>query len=232
MCLATGEVQVAVVAEAAASTLEVLLRLLCLHSSPPSAGGGCVSGVHVGVQAQDLADWRDSPEQFHHESDVGSWQDNLRVCSEALLLVLLERSRPAVAPVVLAVAQAACDAAPPGSTAQLAASGAPATGGTTSPKTNGHLCRCFLGDILVPSLCYRRSKNHRGVHNASCACIPISSDSCSSPVLHRETSVDVRCIGKTGGKDHLHRNTCIARCNTANLCKTAEFVCLQFSYWS
>ena len=97
------------------------------------------------AQAQDLADWRDSPEQFHHDSDVGCFQDNLRACAEALFLSLLERSRASVAPVVLSIAQTAGDAAPPGAAAQLIASGAPTTG--------AHLGRfgkaLFLGGRLL-----------------------------------------------------------------------------------
>lgn len=106
-----------------------------------------------GGQEKDLSEWRDNPEQFHHESDVGSWQDNLRVCAEALLLALLERSRAAVAPVVLAVAQAACGAAPTGASEQLAASGAPMAGAPRGAAPGAHTCLAVLAVRLRPRAC-------------------------------------------------------------------------------
>lgn len=42
------------------------------------------------MQARDLHEWEESPESFHHEADVGSWEDHLRSCAETLFGVLLE----------------------------------------------------------------------------------------------------------------------------------------------
>ncbi len=42
------------------------------------------------MQAKDLHEWEDSPESFHHEADIGSWEDHLRSCAETLFATLLE----------------------------------------------------------------------------------------------------------------------------------------------
>ena len=42
------------------------------------------------MQARDLQQWEDCPESFHHEADVGSWEDHLRSFAETLLATLLE----------------------------------------------------------------------------------------------------------------------------------------------
>ena len=42
------------------------------------------------TQARDLHDWEECPEAFHHEADVGSWEDHLRSCAETLFAALLE----------------------------------------------------------------------------------------------------------------------------------------------
>ena len=41
-------------------------------------------------QDKDLHEWEDSPESFHHEADVGSWEDHLRSCAETLFAAFLE----------------------------------------------------------------------------------------------------------------------------------------------
>ena len=41
-------------------------------------------------QDKDLHEWDDSPESFHHEADIGSWEDHLRSCAETLFAALLE----------------------------------------------------------------------------------------------------------------------------------------------
>jgi hypothetical protein len=42
------------------------------------------------VQAKDLHDWKLDAEAFHHASDIGGSQENLRTCAEMLYLSLLE----------------------------------------------------------------------------------------------------------------------------------------------
>ena len=46
------------------------------------------------LQARDLHEWEESPESFHHEADVGSWEDHLRSCAETLFAALLEVRSP------------------------------------------------------------------------------------------------------------------------------------------
>jgi len=45
--------------------------------------------VHAS-QAKDLAAWHADAEEFHHSSDVGGFQENLRTCAETLYLSLFE----------------------------------------------------------------------------------------------------------------------------------------------
>jgi cyclopropane fatty-acyl-phospholipid synthase-like methyltransferase len=47
---------------------------------------------NLAFQAKELQEWADNPEAFHHEADLGAWQDHLRSCAEALLAGLLEVS--------------------------------------------------------------------------------------------------------------------------------------------
>jgi hypothetical protein len=42
------------------------------------------------VQAKDLHVWKQDAEAFHHASDVGGLQENLRTCAETLYLSLFE----------------------------------------------------------------------------------------------------------------------------------------------
>lgn len=42
------------------------------------------------MKVKELQEWSESSAAFHHEADVGSWQDHLRGCAEVLLVSLLE----------------------------------------------------------------------------------------------------------------------------------------------
>ncbi|CAL8468538.1 g8078 [Coccomyxa elongata] len=77
----------------------------------------CVSIVEkfLPLNAKELQEWSESSAAFHHEADVGSWQDHLRGCAEVLLVSLLEEDRQSLAPIMVQLLQNTSEACPPGS---------------------------------------------------------------------------------------------------------------------
>ena len=63
------------------------------HTACPNSNClGSERNVLLVLQAKELQEWAESPAAFHHEADMGSWQDHLRGCAEVLLASLLEVS--------------------------------------------------------------------------------------------------------------------------------------------
>ena len=44
------------------------------------------------MQTRELEHWRESPEEFHHQSDSAAYRDNVRPCAELLIATLLQVS--------------------------------------------------------------------------------------------------------------------------------------------
>lgn len=44
----------------------------------------------LSMQAKDLQQWADTPEEFHHECETSAWEEHLRSCAQVLLGVLME----------------------------------------------------------------------------------------------------------------------------------------------
>eukprot|EP01018_Ginkgo_biloba_P021401 Gb_10007 [translate_table: standard] len=62
----------------------------------------------------DMDEWDQDPESFHHELDMIQWTEKLRPCAEALYLTLFENHRQVLAPLVVDIlkeAMAGCPAA-------------------------------------------------------------------------------------------------------------------------
>lgn len=45
------------------------------------------------LTGDDLEDWAQEPEAFHHEQEMVQWREKLRPCGESLYLALFERHR-------------------------------------------------------------------------------------------------------------------------------------------
>ncbi|XP_028549715.1 importin-11 isoform X2 [Dendrobium catenatum] len=63
--------------------------------------------------SEDLNEWFQNSESFHHEQDMLQWTEKLRPCAEALYIVLFENYRPLLAPVVVSILKEAMSASPP-----------------------------------------------------------------------------------------------------------------------
>ncbi|KAJ6822914.1 importin-11 isoform X1 [Iris pallida] len=61
----------------------------------------------------DLDDWYQNPENFHHEQDMIQWTEKLRPCAEALYIVLFENNREVLGPVVVSILHEAMHGSPP-----------------------------------------------------------------------------------------------------------------------
>lgn len=60
-----------------------------LHHGPASLHEYAHFAV-LAVQAKDLRAWQADAEEFHHASDIGGFQENLRTCAETLYLSIFE----------------------------------------------------------------------------------------------------------------------------------------------
>ncbi|XP_020578156.1 importin-11 isoform X2 [Phalaenopsis equestris] len=63
--------------------------------------------------SNDLHEWFQNSESFHHEQDMLQWSEKLRPCAEALYIVLFENYRPLLAPVVVSILKEAMSGSPP-----------------------------------------------------------------------------------------------------------------------
>ncbi|MQL88471.1 hypothetical protein Taro_021032 [Colocasia esculenta] len=64
------------------------------------------------LTANDLDEWHQNPESFHHEQDMIQWTEKLRPCAEALYIVLFENYRDILAPVIVSILREAMDNCP------------------------------------------------------------------------------------------------------------------------
>ncbi|XP_058113219.1 uncharacterized protein LOC131256229 isoform X2 [Magnolia sinica] len=62
--------------------------------------------------ANDLDEWYQNPETFHHEQDMIQWTEKLRPCAEALYIVLFENHRHLLGPVVVSLLRDAMNGCP------------------------------------------------------------------------------------------------------------------------
>ncbi|XP_068644201.1 uncharacterized protein [Aristolochia californica] len=62
--------------------------------------------------ANDLEEWYQNPECFHHEQDMVLWTEKLRPCAEALYIVLFENYRQLLGPVVVSILHEAMEGCP------------------------------------------------------------------------------------------------------------------------
>ncbi|KAL2621919.1 hypothetical protein R1flu_002124 [Riccia fluitans] len=65
------------------------------------------------LMADDLEEWAQEPEAFHHEQETVQWKEKLRPCAESLYLALFERYREMLAPLVVEMLKQASDNCPP-----------------------------------------------------------------------------------------------------------------------
>ncbi|KAJ1292538.1 hypothetical protein BS78_02G399200 [Paspalum vaginatum] len=63
--------------------------------------------------AKDLEEWSENPESFHHEQNLVQWTEKKRPCAEALFIVIFEKYRELLAPVVVSVLREAIAISPP-----------------------------------------------------------------------------------------------------------------------
>ncbi|ONM26374.1 ARM repeat superfamily protein [Zea mays] len=63
--------------------------------------------------AKDLEEWSENPESFHHEQNLVQWTEKKRPCAEALFIVIFEKYRELLAPVVVSVLREAMAISPP-----------------------------------------------------------------------------------------------------------------------
>ncbi|CAN1333747.1 Ipo11 [Linum perenne] len=68
------------------------------------------------LTANDLEEWSQSPESFHHEQDMVQWTEKLRPCAEALYIVLFENHGQLLGPVVVSILQEAMSGCPASAT--------------------------------------------------------------------------------------------------------------------
>ncbi|KAK9844039.1 hypothetical protein WJX81_002691 [Elliptochloris bilobata] len=71
------------------------------------------------LSARDLQEWEEGPEAFHHEAEIGGWEERPHVCAERLLMMLVKEHREELAPLLVKMLAAAADACPPGAAASL-----------------------------------------------------------------------------------------------------------------
>ncbi|KAK8461170.1 hypothetical protein SEVIR_2G454900v4 [Setaria viridis] len=63
--------------------------------------------------SKDLEEWSENPESFHHEQNLVQWTEKKRPCAEALFIVIFEKYRELLAPVVVSVLREAMAVSPP-----------------------------------------------------------------------------------------------------------------------
>eukprot|EP00250_Pteridium_aquilinum_P001245 c11455_g1_i1 orf=570-3623(-) len=63
----------------------------------------------------DLEEWDHDAEAYYHEQDMVQWKDKLRPCAEALYLILFEKYREILAPLVVQILKQASEDCPPAS---------------------------------------------------------------------------------------------------------------------
>ncbi|KAJ4793099.1 Importin-11 [Rhynchospora pubera] len=68
---------------------------------------------HFMYTAKDLDDWNRYPESFHHEQNLVQWTEKQKPCAEALFIVLFEKYKEILAPVVVSILHEAMSASPP-----------------------------------------------------------------------------------------------------------------------
>ncbi|XP_020409757.1 importin-11 isoform X1 [Prunus persica] len=64
------------------------------------------------LSTNDLEEWYQSPESFHHEQDMVQWTEKLRPCAEALYIVLFENHSQLLGPVVVSILKEAMNGCP------------------------------------------------------------------------------------------------------------------------
>ncbi|GMI71431.1 hypothetical protein like AT3G08960 [Hibiscus trionum] len=65
------------------------------------------------LNENDLEEWNENPEVFHHEQDLVQGTEKLRPCAESLYIVLFENHSQLLAPVVVSILQEAMNGCPP-----------------------------------------------------------------------------------------------------------------------
>ncbi|KAL7590187.1 hypothetical protein Lser_V15G39371 [Lactuca serriola] len=65
------------------------------------------------LTSNDLEEWHQNPESFHHEQDAVLWSEKLRPCAEALYIVLFHNHSQLLGPVVVSILQEAMSGCPP-----------------------------------------------------------------------------------------------------------------------
>lgn len=53
-----------------------------------------LSRMFVMRQAEDLSSWHDNSEEFYHDADISSYQDNLRSCAVVFFQLIFEVRLP------------------------------------------------------------------------------------------------------------------------------------------
>lgn len=64
------------------------------------------------LSPNDLEEWYQNPELFHHEQDMVQWTEKLRPCAEALYIVLFHNHSELLGPVVVSILQEAMNGCP------------------------------------------------------------------------------------------------------------------------
>ncbi|KAK3006384.1 hypothetical protein RJ639_016598 [Escallonia herrerae] len=64
------------------------------------------------LTVNDLEEWHQNPEYFHHEQDSVLWSEKLRPCAEALYIVLFQNHSQLLGPVVVSILQEAMKGCP------------------------------------------------------------------------------------------------------------------------
>ncbi|CAL8076850.1 unnamed protein product [Prunus armeniaca] len=64
------------------------------------------------LSTNDLEEWYQSPESFHHEQDMVQWTEKLRPCAEALYIVLFENHSQLLGPIVVSILKEAMNGCP------------------------------------------------------------------------------------------------------------------------
>lgn len=65
------------------------------------------------LTTSDLEEWDHDAEAFYHEQDMVQWKDKLRPCAESLYLILFEKYREILAPLVVQILKQASEDCPP-----------------------------------------------------------------------------------------------------------------------
>lgn len=74
---------------------------------------------YLPFREEDVTELLEEPEQFHHDADRSSFEEQLRPCAETLYVSLLERDREGLGPFVVELLQKSLQACPPGSASSL-----------------------------------------------------------------------------------------------------------------